>query len=63
VDSDPGRVLTSGGASEIDLDAAATQSAHLVRTLTSAMAVLDPDDRIEDVVLTLARRVHLIRPL
>jgi hypothetical protein len=63
VDGESGLVLVSGGASQIDIEAAAVQVAQVARCIASVMATLAPEDRIEDVVLTLGQQVHMLRPL
>lgn len=64
VDSDTGLMLASeGGNAELDLDVAAAGNTEVVKAKLAAMRSLELDDAIEDILITLGKQYHLIRPL
>lgn len=64
VDSDGGLTLgTSGGGDELNLDIAGAGCLEVVRAKLRTMESLGLDDRIEDILITLGKQYHLIRPL
>lgn len=64
VDSETGLMLGSiGGGDAFDLEAAAAGNTEVVRAKLAAMATLNLDDSIEDILITLGKQFHLIRPM
>ena len=62
VDSDSGMALgTAGGG--INLELAAAGSSELVKSEEKILGLLKFDDSVEDILITLGNRYHLIRPL
>lgn len=62
VDSDSGLLLASEGKG-LDLDAAAALSTQVVRAERDSIEGLGLDDRIEDILITTRRQLHVIRPV
>ena len=64
VDSDGGLTLgTAGGGDQLNLDIAGAGCLEVVRAKLRTMESLGLDDRIEDILITLGKQYHLIRPL
>ena len=64
VDFDGGLTLgTEGGGSELNLDIAGAGNLEVVRAKVRVMEQLGLDDQIEDILITLGKQFHLIRPL
>ena len=64
VDSETGLLLTQEeGADGFNLEAAAAANTEVVRSKYAAMKQLGVDDTIEDILITLGKQTHLIRPL
>jgi predicted regulator of Ras-like GTPase activity (Roadblock/LC7/MglB family) len=63
VDSETGLMLASEGGGGLDLETAGAANTEVVKAKLAAIAQLDLDDAIEDILITLGKQFHLIRPL
>lgn len=63
VDSDTGLTLATEGGGKLDLDTAGAANVEVVRAKLQAIEALKLNDVIEDILITLGKQYHLIRPL
>ncbi|QPH56192.1 roadblock/LC7 domain-containing protein [Pontivivens ytuae] len=63
VDSDSGMVLAKDGGGKLDMDVAGAANTDVVKAKLRAISSLDLDDNIEDILISLGKQYHLIRPL
>jgi CheY-like chemotaxis protein len=64
VDSDSGMTLgIIGGGAQLNIEIAAASNTEVVRAKRKALRALNLKDEIEDILITLGKQYHLIRPL
>lgn len=61
IDYHSGMILASSGGG-FNLDVAASGNTEVIRTKMKVMAELKLDDVIEDILITLGKQYHIIRP-
>lgn len=63
VDGDSGLMLASQGGDKLDLEAAAALNSQVVNAQLEAIEKLGLEDQIDEILITLGKQLHLIRPL
>lgn len=63
VDCDSGMALAKQGGGGLDLDLAASGNAEVIKAKRRVAASLKLNDTVEDILISLERQYHLIRPL
>ena len=63
VDSETGLMMGSEGGGKLDLEAAGAANTVVVKAKLSAIEMLGLDDALDDILITLGKQFHLIRPL
>ncbi len=63
VDSDTGLMLAQEGGGKMDMEAAGAANTAVVRAKLAAIETLGLKDAIEDILISLGKQFHLIRPL
>lgn len=63
VDSETGLMMASEGGGSLDLETAGAANTEVVRAKLNAIKMLNLNDHIDDILITLGKQFHLIRPM
>ena len=63
VDSESGLMLASEGGGKMDMEAAAALNTQVVKAKLQSIESLGLNDNIEDILITMGKQLHMIRPL
>lgn len=63
VDADSGMALAKAGNGSLDLDLAASGNADVIKAKRRVAATLKIHDTIDDILISLVKQYHIIRPL
>ena len=63
VDFSSGMMLAGGGSPAIDLEIASAGNTEVMSSMMKTMKMMGQSDSIEDMLITLGKQYHLIRPL
>lgn len=63
VDSETGLMMASIGGGALDLETAGAANTEVVKAKLAAIKMLNLDDHIDDILITLGKQYHLIRPM
>lgn len=63
VDSDTGLMMAAEGSGSFDIEGAAAANTEVVKAKRAAIKMLKLNDGIEDILISLGKQYHLIRPM